>query len=131
MFDSLFESIKVFFTIAIIGIIAIIVIVAIVKGKEHYEYQERKRKDEQDIANGVSKIKAASKHWSRDVKLNYMNYLSEEHERLEACQRKPVGGGYATKTVIMASINGEMDYFSVDLDAIYDLYHYLDVTLDD
>lgn len=125
MFDSLFESIKVFFTIAIIGIIAIIVIVAIVKGKEHYEYQERKRKDEEDIRDGVNKIKAASKRWSRELKLNFMNYLSEEYNKLEDANNKPFGQGWACETVIMANINGDIDYFSVDLEALRELYHYI------
>lgn len=125
MFDSLFESIKVFFTIAIIGIIAIIVIVAIVKGKEHYEYQERKRKDEEDMRDGVNKIKAASKRWSRELKLNFMNYLSEEYNKLEDANNKPFGQGWACKTIIMANINGDIDYFSVDLEALRELYHYI------
>lgn len=81
--------------------------------------------------DGINKIKVASKHWKRDHKWNFMNYLAEEYNKLEDCKRKPVGRGYATETVIMANINGNIDYFSVDLDALHDLYHYIDVTLDD
>lgn len=131
MLDSLFDSIKFFFTFTIIGIVVIIVIVAIIKGKEHYRYMENKRKNEQDMIDGINKIKTASKRWSREIKLNYMNYLAEEYNKLEEKTHKPFGEGWACETVIMANINGEMDYFSADLDALYDLYHYIDVTLDD
>lgn len=131
MLDSLFDSIKFFFTFTIIGIVVIIVIVAIIKGKEHYEYNERKRKDKQEMLDGINRIKTESKHWNRERKLNYMDYLAEEYNKLEKAYSKPFGEGWACETIIMTSINGDMEYFSADLEALYDLYHYIDVTLDD
>lgn len=129
MLDSLFDSIKFFFTFTIIAFVVIIIIVAIIKGKEHYKYKESKRKNEEEMLNGINKIKTASKRWNRELKLNYMDYLAEEYDKLEKANNKPFGEGWACKTVIMANINGDIDYFSADLDALYDLYHYIDRNL--
>jgi len=42
--------------------------VAIVKGKEHYEYQERKRKDKQEMLDGINIIKKAKHLWYKASK---------------------------------------------------------------
>lgn len=131
MIDDFFNIIKTAFILVAVAIVIIIIIVAIVKGKEHYEYKERKRKDKQEMLDGISRIKKASKHWNRERKLNYMDYLAEEYNKLEKAYNKPFGEGWACETIIMTSINGNMEYFSADLEALYDLYHYIDVTLDD
>ena len=95
------------------------ILLPVLKDKE----QERKRKEE--ILDGINQIKAASKRWERKHQLNFMDYLAKEYNRLEECRHKPVGTGYATQTVIMANISGNIEYFSIDLEGLQDLYYYI------
>lgn len=125
MIDEFFSIVKTTFTLVVIAIIIIIVVVAIKKGKEHFEDKERERKRDQELRDGINTIKSASNKWDRNHKISYMKYLSEEYDSLEDCQHKPIGGGYATQTVIMANINGKIEYFSIDLDGLRELYHYI------
>jgi len=125
MIDEFFDVVNASFTFVIVVIIVTVVIAAIVKGREYYKDKKQKRKIEQEMCEGVNKIKAASKYWSKEQKVNYMNYLSEEYDRLEEAKNKPFGQGWACKTVIMANIDGDMDYFSVDLEALRELYYYI------
>lgn len=129
MIDEFFSTIKTAFVLVVIAIVIIIVIVAIVKGKEYFEDKEQERKRKEEILDGINQIKAASKRWERKHQLNFMDYLAKEYNRLEECRHKPVGAGYATQTVIMANISGNIEYFSIDLEGLQDLYYYINNNL--
>ncbi len=125
MIDEFFSTIKTTFTLIVIAIVIIIVVVAIKKGKEYFEDKERERKRDQELRDGINTIKSASKKWDRNLKINFMKYLSEEYDSLEDCRHKPIGGGYATQTVIMANVDGKIEYFSIDLAGLQELYNYI------
>lgn len=126
MFEDLLNSVKSFFTFVIIALVIIVIVVAIVKGREHYRYEERKREDEMKMKSNVVRIKNASQKWTRDHKVYFMNEIAEEYNKLQDAQNKPIGQGWACKTMIMANIDGKLEYFSLDLDSLYDLYYYLE-----
>lgn len=130
MIDEFFNIAKTTFTLVIIAIIIIIVVVAIIKGKEYFGDKEREKKRNEEMRDGINQIKAASRRWERKHKLSYMEYLAEEYDKLEDCRHKPIGGGYATQTVIMANIGGNIEYFSIDLDGLSEVYHFINDNLD-
>lgn len=121
MFDVL-SKLLIFATVLTV---MLLVIYYGVKGSEE---KRKKEKDKQDILDDLNKIKTASKHWDRERKLAYMNYLAERYNWLKKESNKPLG---PTKAAIMANVNDDLGFFALDLDALHDLYHYIDVTLDD
>lgn len=131
MIDSFFNAVKFFVIFSTVGISITVLIVIILKAKEFSEDKKRKREEKEKDEADIALIISASRKWTREQKLGFMDYLSEEYEKLERAYNRPIGNGFACKTIIIADIFGKAEFLSVDLDGIRKIYNYLDVTLDD
>lgn len=78
---------------------------------------------------GINRIKTARNIGIENV--NYMDYLAEEYNKLEKANYKPFDEWWACETILMTIINGNIEYFSADLESLCDLYHYIDLTIVD
>lgn len=125
MLSELFSTIKTAFTLMIF-IIAIVVAVGVIRGiNEHREAEKRREREQQRKHKDINRIKSASKRWTREHKIYFMQEIAKEYNRLAECQRKPVGQGYACKTIIMANIDGDLQMISMDLQGLNEVYSYL------
>lgn len=120
-------------SLVITGII--MAIVAIVKGKEHYDYKQRERRERAERQLGIMKIKSESKKWDDQRKISYLNDWIKEYERINARNNKISDNGppypYVMGTILTVWINGEMNFFSVNIDELHDLCVYLKESLND
>ena len=124
IFKSFQEAINAGIFVFIIGLIVILIFI-IIRIKEWYDYREDERKHKEEIQRNIDKIIEASRKWSIQEKINNANNFLDHYERLLECQKKPVGAGYATETVITVFVNGKLENFEIDINGLYTLYRYM------
>lgn len=124
-----FNIIKPVIIIFAIFIVIVILVVIIKKLTENSADKERKRKCEEEMNDEVRRFKEASKHWSVDQKIHYMNDICRKIEKLERSQELPIGKGYSTMTYIDVFINNELTPMFFDIKRFTELYYYLQNSL--
>ena len=136
MFEELFDTLKVGFGIGItIGIIAMIA--GFIKGaKDHAkaeEYrkieQQRQREEQQKRRVNINRIKAASRKWSREYKIQFRNYLVKSWYAETDFYRETFGKNVDIKAschvLVQVDIDGTIESFSLNCDEVWELDSYI------
>lgn len=108
----------------------ILAIILVVKAKEYFKDKKVEKKLKEKRLLGINKIKSESKKWNNEIKLSYLNNWWEEYNRIVKHNDRvdidinPLS--YIRGTVLIVWIDGEMNFFSVYIDELYDLCIYLE-----
>jgi hypothetical protein len=127
MFGELIDMIKLAFGLTIV--IGIVVIVAgVIRGMNA---KARIGDERWKMREDISKIKSASKRWSREQKIHFLGEVGEKYNRLAVCKRNPMGNGYASKTFVLVNIDGDLQMISMDMQGLHEVYCFINETLDE
>lgn len=128
MFDEFFSLLKTSFIVGVIITLVVVVIAVAVKYNEHSKDKERQEKETEEIYKSIRKIKQESQKWSVEEKRGFLERLSQEYQDLQNTKNKV---GFSTQKVIMVVINNEIEYCTIDANAVSELYYYIKDQLDE
>ena len=127
VFSELFSTIKTAFTWAIIICVIIFAVCAIRAFKQEKDAQERKRQEQQRRRYDINKIKTASKKWSNEYKIEFLQTLVRQH-KLGAFLYKDFGPEFSIVD-IKADIDGEIQEFHLNSAEAHEIYNYINEML--